>query len=1234
MKTQTRTLRFLMRNLSLLFVVIVFFSTQTPRAAVPANALGNTVISISPSQMSFDGDIATKANTVGHCTESWLSTMPEGSIILGVDPNSCDPLDWDGASASVSVFLPNVYPRTIYVLELSWPDQDGKGLHSPLKNQTASILFDNHPVWNKKTSDLGDFGDYYGAQHESIKTTVVVSQSSTHTLSFTVPPKTAWDLSKIELRAYAMPSKIQGVGYSPYRDCQYPGGSEQPSTENIQEDLTRLFHTSNAIRTYSSTGVNSQIPALAASLGLPIFVGAWLDNNTNDGIEIQGLINLAHSYNLNGVIVGNEYYLRHRTAADIEYLRQKIVQVKNNIPAGIPVTTAEIDDLMFDWTGAEPVIRPIYRPILDEADIVMVHIYPLWSGLPIDGAANFTIAHYKAIQSLIEREYPGQHKRVIIGETGWPSAGDPQAQAVPSLQNQRRYLLEFFSLAEQQGVEYFYFDGFDELWKIEEPGRIGQNWGYSYSDRSAKHSFYGTLLPSEQLSYYNVSPLSLKTSDLLNQPISAVPTEFIEIDSSQQHFLSTPPTTDIAAQSGETFSVYNEWPEGPGHFVPSGWMGDISSIELFGCDRSNPHSGEMAMRFSFSSTGTLGWAGVYWQYPENNWGNINGGLDLSWANKLSFWAKGARGGEKVKFLVGGIGTNSDPYPDSLSPAVSTGFIELTGEWQNYTIDLRGKNLTHLIGGFGWVTDKCANPDGATFYVDDIFFEHDPNMPNPLPHGSVFPVYTDASAQDNHFIPSSWMGDGAVPGRVMLNECWTDNPHNGKTAVKISYTQKVIGWAGVYWVEPAGNIGDRPGGIDLTGAKRVTFWARSDAPGAQVKFIIGGIGYNVDWNGNALCNQPNGLYPDSVCPKIEQTETLNTSWTKYVIDLSAAPRDLHSVVGGFGWVSTQPLTFYLDDIVYEFELSPLTITGNTGVAGVTLTYTDGTPQFVTADGNGNYSLSVSSVWSGTVTPHKIGYSFTPANRSYTNVLSNQTGQNYTAAVCASCADKDTTGVFRPSNGLLYLKNLNITGFADVGINYGLGGDYPVVGDWDGNGTATIGIYRNGSFYLRNSNTLGFADLVFAFGLPGDQPIAGDWDGNGTDTIGLYRPSTGQFLLRNSNSSGLPDMSFYLGNVGDVGIAGDWDGDGKDTTGVFRPSNGVIFLKNTNTTGFADIALNYGLAGDQPVTGDWDGDGIDTIGVYRNGVFYLRNSNTIGFADLVFGLGNPGDMPIAGDWDSKP
>ena len=317
-----------------------------------------------------------------------------------------------------------------------------------------------------------------------------------------------------------------------------------------------------------------------------------------------------------------------------------------------------------------------------------------------------------------------------------------------------------------------------------------------------------------------------------------------------------------------------------------------------------------------------------------------------------------------------------------------------------------------------------------------------------------------------------------------------------------------------------------------------------------------------------------------------------------------------------------------------NLAPPRISGNVGVGGVTLSYLDGAPKTATSQTDGSYSLTVSNNWSGTVIPSHPCYSFSPANRNYSNVTINQTAQNYTPTFNAAPVCAVTTGVFRPSNGALYLKNSNTTGFADIQINYGLPGDYPVAGDWDGNGTTTIGVYRNGSFYLRNSNTIGFADIVFAFGSPGDQPVAGDWDGDGVDTIGVYRSSLGMFFLRNSNSMGAPHMSFSLGNPGDVGIAGDWNGDGMDTTGVFRPSNGALYLKNTNATGFADIQINYGLPSDKPVTGDWNNDGIDTIGIYRNGIFYLRNSNTIGFADLVFALGTPGDMPIAGNWDGLP
>src|SRR5438132_13400614 len=65
-----------------------------------------------------------------------------------------------------------------------------------------------------------------------------------------------------------------------------------------------------------------------------------------------------------------------------------------------------------------------------------------------------------------------------------------------------------------------------------------------------------------------------------------------------------------------------------------------------------------------------------------------------------------------------------------------------------------------------------------------------------------------------------------------------------------------------------------------------------------------------------------------------------------------------------------------------------------------------------------------------------------------------------------------------------------------------------------GSVTIGVYRPSlsAFLLRNSNTNGNPDISVTFGLEGDIPLAGDWDGNGSVTIGVYRPSSSLFFLR--------------------------------------------------------------------------------------------------------------------------
>ena len=59
-----------------------------------------------------------------------------------------------------------------------------------------------------------------------------------------------------------------------------------------------------------------------------------------------------------------------------------------------------------------------------------------------------------------------------------------------------------------------------------------------------------------------------------------------------------------------------------------------------------------------------------------------------------------------------------------------------------------------------------------------------------------------------------------------------------------------------------------------------------------------------------------------------------------------------------------------------------------------------------------------------------------------------------------------------------------------------------------------------------------------------PIVGDWNGNDTDTVGLFDPATGRFLLTDhlDATAARYDFTFGPSLVGGLPIAGDWNGPG--------------------------------------------------------------------------------------------
>ena len=175
-----------------------------------------------------------------------------------------------------------------------------------------------------------------------------------------------------------------------------------------------------------------------------------------------------------------------------------------------------------------------------------------------------------------------------------------------------------------------------------------------------------------------------------------------------------------ASSSFEPFYVYDDFMSQKNHFAPSGWMGDYGDLNLNQSCSESPKSGKACIKISYSAkmAQNAGWTGIFWQQPANNWGDKKGGFDLSGAKKLTFWAKGEKGGEKIaEFKMGGI---TGEYPDSDSSVI--GPIELTNKWQQFSIDLDGKDLSYIIGGFCFAASKDDNSNGFVIYLDDIIYE--------------------------------------------------------------------------------------------------------------------------------------------------------------------------------------------------------------------------------------------------------------------------------------------------------------------------------------------------------------------------------------------------------------------------------------------------------------------------------------------------------------------------------
>jgi len=363
----------------------------------------------------------------------------------------------------------------------------------------------------------------------------------------------------------------------------------------------------------------------------------------------------------------------------------------------------------------------------------------------------------------------------------------------------------------------------------------------------------------------------------------------------------------------KAFHIYLDKNSPKNHFIPSGWMGDYGDLKYNDQYQNKPFSGATCIEIIYKAQKAQdqGWAGIYWQSSQNNWGSKDTGFDLSGFNKLVFHARGRNGGEVITVVkVGGITKNPQgqpfPFPDSVTK--ESGPIKLTKDWQEYHVNLVDQDLSYINGGLCLVFNADQAGGEQTIYLDDIQYTFDADLKKEEAKTNFpFYVYADAGSLDNHFIPSGWMPASASQD-LKLDINWKDYPFSGNSCMRIGY-KNISGtrWAGIYWQKPANNWGTVPdAGYNLAGATKLTFWARGDKGGEVInEFKVGGIF--------------NGEYIDSDIANIMHIK-LTKEWTKYEIDLKG--RDLSYIIGGFCWATSidvndpEGIVFYLDEIKYE------------------------------------------------------------------------------------------------------------------------------------------------------------------------------------------------------------------------------------------------------------------------------------------------------------------------------
>ncbi|EGZ05136.1 hypothetical protein PHYSODRAFT_534509, partial [Phytophthora sojae] len=278
---------------------------------------------------------------------------------------------------------------------------------------------------------------------------------------------------------------IHGINYNPRIGPDWAAQGQQcKSAADIQADMETLYQVTGSVRLYGlgdCDQVSRVLPA-AINTGLSVSLGLWVSGDEAvfdaEFSRLQTLIQQHSSLFSGGSIVdihvGSEAVYRKEITAEenIAYLQRVKALLAAYSLASVPVTIAEIGDVYL----AHP-------NLIDAVDVVQANGFPMWEKIAVENA----VQYFDTRMQPLYQQAAALGKRVEIGETGWASGGSSPKASEASPVNAARYFYNFFQMAQARNLPFYYFEGFDEEWKITASNATVEGYfGLFHEDRTLK----------------------------------------------------------------------------------------------------------------------------------------------------------------------------------------------------------------------------------------------------------------------------------------------------------------------------------------------------------------------------------------------------------------------------------------------------------------------------------------------------------------------------------------------------------------------------------------------------------------------------------------------------------------------------------------------------------------------------------------------------------------------------